>query len=666
MSSPRKLGPFAYEDDFFEAFQLMKSMVEELYHERGQRRNPKVEEGESSVRAEGGVGGGGPSEPSSPSSSSSTSEASVHSSKDKKPKKTHHSSDMPLLKLDVKFNLPTYDGELDAKKLDNWIRQLEVYCRIQRIVEDETKIQLASLKMGGTTLIWWERKTKDDLKKSGKTISSWNDFVIALKQQFYPLAYMQQEMMNWKSLRQAKGQSVQEYTQTFRKKALNLGIPLYTQETLLKYIGGLHSYLKHTILMLNPSNFDEVCVQAIHIESSKGNVGDSVSTDTWQRKDSGKRKEKEKKTTTTRKEKPTCKHCKKVGHDEDHCWILHPELKPKKYANQGRKNTTAATVQVDLGSDSGDETKVVAMGIRGINYVASTSSSNSDVVNDECKRSELFHIRVITNNVKVDTLVDSGSQANLISEEVVNNLGLETKPHPRPYPLGWICGDNNLQVTKQCKIKFAITSNYVDEVELDIVPLDICGIVLGSPYLYDRKSIFYREENKYCFKKDGKEYIVRAHRMKTDRSFATTGQLKRMVNASKSLTLMSVTKQEVSDAKHEMVQYVSNNHEVSQEVQHEVQLHTLFTVPVQKGKHVLSFSFAYSVLLFSLLLFSGVWLLNATKNVDDCAINEMITLINNAISVFMFVVISQVIIVPAERMDDTGQVGRQYPHFLPE
>ena len=57
-------------------------------------------------------------------------------------------------------------------------------------------------------------------------------------------------------------------------------------------------------------------------------------------------------------------------------------------------------------------------------------------MNDECKRNELFHIRVITNNVKVDTLVDSGSQANIISEKVVNNLGLETKPHLRPYPLG--------------------------------------------------------------------------------------------------------------------------------------------------------------------------------------------------------------------------------------
>jgi hypothetical protein len=34
---------------------------------------------------------------------------------------------------------------------------------------------------------------------------------------------------------------------------------------------------------------------------------------------------------------------------------------------------------------------------------------------------------------------------------------------------------------------FSITANLIDEVELDVIPLDICGIVLGIPYLYDRK-----------------------------------------------------------------------------------------------------------------------------------------------------------------------------------
>jgi len=135
----------------------------------------------------------------------------------------------------------------------------------------------------------------------------------------------------------------------------------------------------------------------------------------------------------------------------------------------------------------------------------------------------LFHIRVISKHTKIDILFDNGSQVNLISEAIVNKLGLETKPHKKPYPLGWVCDNTKLQVTRQCKIRFAITSKFIDEVELDVVLLDICGIVLGSPYLYDRKAKFYREENKYQLMKDGIEYIVRAYQMKNNISLVSTG-----------------------------------------------------------------------------------------------------------------------------------------------
>ena len=80
--------------------------------------------------------------------------------------------------------------------------------------------------------------------------------------------------MVWQKLRQGKGQNVQEYTYKFKKRALISGIPLYTQETLLNFIGGLHSYLHNTILMFNPTNLDEVCVQATHIESKGKSVHD--------------------------------------------------------------------------------------------------------------------------------------------------------------------------------------------------------------------------------------------------------------------------------------------------------------------------------------------------------------------------------------------------------
>jgi hypothetical protein len=111
-------------------------------------------------------------------------------------------------------------------------------------------------------------------------------------------------------------------------------------------------------------------------------------------------------------EKPTCSHCKKEGHDEARCWKLHPELRPKRYWNKKGNKKTTATVQQDLGSDSGDETKIMAMGIQGISSIASSSSSTHsskyETMHDERKRSELFHIRVISKHTKIDTLFDSG------------------------------------------------------------------------------------------------------------------------------------------------------------------------------------------------------------------------------------------------------------------
>ena len=82
----------------------------------------------------------------------------------------------------------TYNGEVIAKKMDNWVHQIEFYCRIQRIDDDVTKIQLASLRLESETFIHWEAITQEDLKKSGKIISSWNDIIVSLRMKFYPFS----------------------------------------------------------------------------------------------------------------------------------------------------------------------------------------------------------------------------------------------------------------------------------------------------------------------------------------------------------------------------------------------------------------------------------------------------------------------------------------------
>jgi hypothetical protein len=179
----------------------------------------------------------------------------------------------------------------------------------------------------------------------------------------------------------------------------------------------------------------------------------------------------------------------------------------------------------------------------------------------------------------------------LISETIVKKLGLITKPHKKPYHLGWIHNDNQLQVNKQCVLKFAINSQFIDEVELEVVPLDICGIVLGSPYLYDRKAIFYREDNKYQLTKYGKEYVVRAHQKKLNLSLINLGQMKIIVNVSKRYLLMVVKAKDTvgidtfkdcdTKLKDDLVRIVSNYDEIFQvpkvlppkrQVEHEIQL----------------------------------------------------------------------------------------------
>lgn len=175
-------------------------------------------------------------------------------------------------------------------------------------------------------------------------------------------------------------------------------------------------------------------------------------------------------------EKPYCSHYKRERHEDAICWKLHPNQKPKWSKNQKGNQKTTGIVQ-DLGSESGDESKITVVGIKGIVPIANSSSHTSSMkcneVSVESKRIELFHIRAIAKQTKIDTLLDSGSQVNLISEQVVKQLGLKTTPHPKPYPLGWVHDNARLHVSKQCKNRFAITSKFVDQVELDVIPLDI-------------------------------------------------------------------------------------------------------------------------------------------------------------------------------------------------
>jgi hypothetical protein len=86
----------------------------------------------------------------------------------------------------------------------------------------------------------------------------------------------------------------------------------------------------------------------------------------------------------------------------------------KQFSGKG-KTKTVAKVKQDLGSDSGDEENITAVGVQGKDSLHASSNSNNESHDDEMNRNELFHIKVVSMHTNIDTLFDLGSQVNLIS-----------------------------------------------------------------------------------------------------------------------------------------------------------------------------------------------------------------------------------------------------------
>jgi hypothetical protein len=62
-------------------------------------------------------------------------------------------------------------------------------------------------------------------------------------------------------------------------------------------------------------------------------------------------------------------------------------------------------------------------------------------------------------------------------------------PHLQPYTIGWLRQGRDLRVSQQCHLPYDIKP-FKDEVLCDIVPLEVCDVLLGQPYLWKRHVVY--------------------------------------------------------------------------------------------------------------------------------------------------------------------------------
>ena len=104
-------------------------------------------------------------------------------------------------------------------------------------------------------------------------------------------------------------------------------------------------------------------------------------------------------------------------------------------------------------------------------------------------------------------IIDSGSTDNLVSIEVVEKLKLKTMKHPTPYKVSWLQKGHQLLISEQCEVEFQV-GKYKDKIVCDVMPMDVCHILLGRPWQYDKEAMHNGKRNTYKFGKDGVNHTL--------------------------------------------------------------------------------------------------------------------------------------------------------------
>jgi hypothetical protein len=102
---------------------------------------------------------------------------------------------------------------------------------------------------------------------------------------------------------------------------------------------------------------------------------------------------------------------------------------------------------------------------------------------------QIFHSQMWMKGTSLHFIIDSDSQKNLISAEVLKQSTLLTTPHPQPYTIGWLRQGSDLRANQQCHLSYDIKP-FKDDVLCDFSPLEVCDVILGQPYLWKHHAVY--------------------------------------------------------------------------------------------------------------------------------------------------------------------------------
>ncbi|KAK1645151.1 hypothetical protein QYE76_062956 [Lolium multiflorum] len=153
----------------------------------------------------------------------------------------------------------------------------------------------------------------------------------------------------------------------------------------------------------------------------------------------------------------------------------------------------------DYDSDGVDaypsDARTIVVSQRALNVLPSAST----------QRCNLFKTKALVGPDKAcKVIIDGGSCRNLASKELCTKLKLKYLPHPHPYYIQWLSDNGEMKVNHMVRVEFEI-GPYKDSIDFDVVPMTVCHLLLGRPWLYDRSVQHNGRTNTYHLEFKGKK-----------------------------------------------------------------------------------------------------------------------------------------------------------------
>ncbi|KAG7548172.1 Zinc finger CCHC-type [Arabidopsis suecica] len=413
----------------------------------------------------------------------------------------------------LKLRIPPFHGTNNPDKYFEWEKKIELVFVCQQYTK-ENKVKVAATEFYDYALSWWDQIVTTKRRLGDDPVETWNQLKAIMRRRFVPSHYHRELHQRLRNLVQGN-RTVEDYFKEMETLMLRADIQEENEATMSRFMGGLQRDIIDRLEVIHYDNLEELYHKAVMFEKQlkRKSVKPSynVSRPSYPREEkTGFQKEykpfvkpkveeissKGKSKETTRARDLKCFKCHGLGHYTSEC--SNKRIMVIKDSGEIESEDERPETQED---------SEIREAPKGELLVTMRVLSMLNKPEEQAQRENLFHTRCLIKDKVCSLIIDGGSCTNVASETMVQKLGLEEFPHPRPYKLQWLNESGEMDVSRQVQVPLAI-GKYVDEVLCDILPLEASHVLLGRPWQSDRRVMHDGFTNRYSFEFKGRKTVL--------------------------------------------------------------------------------------------------------------------------------------------------------------